>query len=361
MRSQCRIKNETQTSGRNSAIELVRIIAAIGVVILHYNLPGMGGGMKYVGENTLNKHYLFFSEGLFICAVNLFIMISAYFLSKTQKRRMSKVFDLIFQVVAFKVIGYTISILNGNSYSVKQLLFGLLPDNYFVILYSALYIISPYINILIKKASKDCFKKLVLTLFLLFSVYTILVDLFALPAALSTVSSSGSQGGYTVVNFVLVYIIGAYIRENDINISKKSAYIGILACLIFIFAQANLENWFLRRWPTAWNYNHPAVIIMPAFIILLFKNFKFESKVINELAKAGFTCYLFHGFFMTRLMVEQFVNRSVFILIVHQIGSAMILYALSYIVYKIYNFLTVPVRKYIYPIVDKCDISVTDN
>ena len=33
---------------RNSSIELFRILSMLGVVILHYNNAGMGGGLCYV-------------------------------------------------------------------------------------------------------------------------------------------------------------------------------------------------------------------------------------------------------------------------------------------------------------------------
>ena len=48
----------------------------VGVVILHYN----NRGIDAVEKGSINSMYLGFSEVLFICAANLFIMISAYFL-----------------------------------------------------------------------------------------------------------------------------------------------------------------------------------------------------------------------------------------------------------------------------------------
>lgn len=52
---------------RNSSIELLRIIAIIGVVILHYNNSGMGGAFYYVTEGSLNQYYLFFQNLFYIC------------------------------------------------------------------------------------------------------------------------------------------------------------------------------------------------------------------------------------------------------------------------------------------------------
>ncbi|MBR4721159.1 MAG: acyltransferase family protein [Clostridia bacterium] len=337
---------------RNSSIELLRIIAMIGVIIIHY-VTGGGGALNYVADNSLNKYYLIFSKSFSICAVNLFIMISAYFLSCTQKRKLSKVSELIFQVIVFRALFYGINIKLGATFSFSDMISSILPANYFVILYAVLYIISPYINILIQSISKEQLKKLVITLFIVFSIYNSFIDFFGSPTGLSTVGIGGSQAGYTIVNFVLVYTIGAYIRISELEISRKQSLSGIIICVFIIFLQALFENAFLGGDPTAWNYNHPAVVIMPVFVILLFNSFSFESKAINELAKATFTCFLFHGFFMSRIMVEKFVNGNIFILIMHQLGSAIALYLASYFVYKLYAFITKPLFKWISPKIDR--------
>ena len=87
---------------RNSSIELLRIIAGIGVIILHYNNAYAGGGFKYVDNNSINQYWLFLSETISICAVDLFILISAYFLSMNNKRDICKVFSLILQFIIFQ-------------------------------------------------------------------------------------------------------------------------------------------------------------------------------------------------------------------------------------------------------------------
>ena len=76
-------KNEV----RNSSIELLRIIMMMGVIILHYNNSNLGGGYRYVKEGSLNNYYLFFLNNLFVYAVDIFIMISGYFLCKTENRK----------------------------------------------------------------------------------------------------------------------------------------------------------------------------------------------------------------------------------------------------------------------------------
>lgn len=152
---------------RNSSIELLRIVSMLGVVILHYN---GGGAFRYVTEGSVNEYYLYATESIFICAVNVFIMISAYFLCTTYERRFIKVVELIIQVVVFNYFFYFLDIVSGSEQlSIKSLVARLLPCNYFVVLYCVLYIISPYINKLIVSLDNKQFKRLIVLLLLLFS------------------------------------------------------------------------------------------------------------------------------------------------------------------------------------------------
>ena len=63
---------------RESNIELLRILAMFGVIILHYNNPSIGG-LSFVKYGSLNYWFLNIAESIFVCAVNLFMIISAYF------------------------------------------------------------------------------------------------------------------------------------------------------------------------------------------------------------------------------------------------------------------------------------------
>ncbi|MGN9136268.1 acyltransferase family protein [Clostridium sp. HCP1S3_B4] len=347
---------------RNSAIELLRIITMIGVIILHYNNSEIGGGFKYVINGSVNQYYLYFTENLFICAVNLFIMISAYFLSFTQKRKLIKVIELIIQVIAFNLFFYIKDIvIDGNTFVLKSFLRQLLPVNYFVILYSVLYIISPYINELVQKLNKEKFKKLIVLLFLLFSFWTILVDLLenicgGTIEGLSTVGMFGSQYGYCIVNFVLIYFLGAYIRLNNIFISRIKAGVGIVMCFVLLYLLSITEHRLGFEKTITWNYNNPLVIFMAMFVMLFFINIKFKNMIVNKLAMASFTCYLFHGIFMKHILIEDFINGRLFILILHQLGSAIIIYLVSYFVYKIYYLCSHWFINFITPFVDKISI-----
>lgn len=355
--------NKQMHEERNSSIELLRIITIVGVIILHYNNTKIGGAFSVVKDYTANFYYLYFTQNMFICAVNLFVMISAFFLSSTQHRKLSKVIELLIQVIIFKLAFYFISILSGDEFSWSGILQCLIPANYFVVLYSVLYIISPYLNILLKNLSRKTLKKFMLIIMFIFSVETYLVDLYenvygVTINGISAAGMYGSQSGYSIVNFVLIYFIGAYIRITKVELSKKKLVCGICISFIIMYISSILEHQFALEKTTTWNYNNPIIIIMAALILILFSSFKFNNLIINRLAKGVFTCFLFHEPFLYHLHIKDIVNMNIFILILHQLCIALGLFIFSYIVYEFYNILSKPLVKLINSLTNKISLSV---
>lgn len=349
---------------RDSAIELLRIIAIIGVVILHYNNKEIGGGLKYVQAGTINQFFLFFTENVFVSAVDLFVLISAYFLSTSYRRKSIKILELILQVIVFRIAFYLGGVvIGGKTFSIKNFIGMFIPVNYFVILYSTLYIISPYINLLLEKLDNGQRKKLLALLVGLFSVWTILVDYLENITGhpyngLSTVGMYGSEWGYSIVNFTLLYIIGAVIRKNKVRISTSKAIKGIGITLVILYIMSYGEYKMKFENIATWNYNNPLVILMAIFILLLFLNFTFYSKFINEISKAAFTCFLFHGAFLSYLNIEKMVQGNILLLIIHQCLVGIGLYFTSYIVYKTYWLLSNPLVKLLNHLCEKISISL---
>ena len=52
----------------------------MAVVVLHYNNNSIGGGFSLVPPGSINEKCMFLIENFFIGAVDLFVLISAYFL-----------------------------------------------------------------------------------------------------------------------------------------------------------------------------------------------------------------------------------------------------------------------------------------
>lgn len=332
---------------RESNIELLRILAMLGVIILHYNNPSIGGGLSFVKSGSINYWFLNLIESIFVRAVNLFMIISAYFMASSNKRDLWKPIQLLAQVIIFSVSKYILISLIKSNFSICGLVGVLIPANYFVILYIVVFIISPYINLIFESLDSRKRKLFICTLILLFSVYPTIVDVLIEVTkdsfnGLSSIGMYGSQYGYSIVNFTLCYCEGAYIRFESEDISKVNTsklVAGLLACVAAMTIWSVINDsigYFTEK--TAWEYCNPLVIMSAVCAFLLFKRIKIKnSKFINSLAKGSFTVYLIHGIFITHIGIEGFVNKNIFILLFHMVLSSSLIYIVCWIVYLIYS------------------------
>lgn len=345
---------------RNSGIELLRIIAACMVVLLHYN---DGHAFAYVADvaNADTKRFLlFFFESACVCAVDLFMLISGYFMCRSQKRTLIKPFDLYLQ---YFLLHSALSVLSqignweGPVKLIKSILVHSVLNNYFVVLYIVVYFISPFVNLLLNKLDKTQWKKLLIILGFAFSIYAVGTDVYreifdVEPMGMSTITAWGNYQGFNIVNFTLMYIIGAYLRMlNDqghklFSVRKSKMFLIWLADIALIFAWSlicqKLSHHGLR---SSWVYHNPFVILSAVLLFVMFSKMKFSNRIINGLAKSSFTCFLFHGYLLPYIGIEWAVNQQFWIMLIHIIAVIPLVYLASWLVYKVYDLVTKPIIK----------------
>lgn len=167
-------------------------------------------------------------------------MICGYFSCTSQKRNLLKPFELYLQIVLihfgmdvlFSVYGAVrgTSAFSLRSFLINFVLSDLVLSNYFIVLYIVLYFVSPYINVVLKKLDEAQWKRLLLILLLIFSVYAVFVDVYtefmdSERMGMSPITAWGNRQGFNIVNFVVMYIIGAFVRLQNPLKKMKSGYI----------------------------------------------------------------------------------------------------------------------------------------
>lgn len=327
-------------SRRNSAVELLRILFSIGICVLHYNNVVIGGAFLYAEDDSVNQKYLLFSESFFIAAVNVFIMISGFYSAKALRTRILKIPELLIQTSLFALMFYLADVLTGSDqWSLRQALVHLLPNHYFVILYSALSLTAPFLNAGLREIRRHgrSLRALTVLLLILFSAEPFLVDVFDRFTAgsysvLSTIGREGSQDGYTIVNFMLVYILGASMNLLEIRISRKLCAAGSLAGILLLWI-LSLQN------SVVWHYENPLIILISALLVSFATQSSFSSRAVNELSGACFTCFLFHAWFFRFLRIDLAVRGSLFGLIAHQLVTCTLLFLLSFAAWKLWSLL----------------------
>lgn len=195
---------------------------------------------------------------------------------------------------------------------------------------------------------KKALKQMMIVLVLLLSVEPTLVDLMEgvfqndLPG-LSMISINGSLSGYSVVNFALMYFVGAYIRLAGIDekCSAGRAFAGLASCVFITSVWVLLKDIVgFDTTQTAWAYSNPVIIAEAAFLFVLFKKIPIgEIKVINHLAKASFTVYLLHIMFLQYMRIPEYCAKSIPVLLIHLCLICLIIYIICWICYVIYHFM----------------------
>lgn len=330
---------------RKSNIELLRILAILGVIVLHYNNAKIGGGMAFVDKGSLNYYILYFLESIFVCAVDLFVLISGYFLANTNRRDAWKVIELITQVILFSIAIYLLRVLIGNTaFSLKGIFACLIPNNYFVVLYSVVFLVSPFINKLMSSLKDNELRCFMIIILVLFSVYPTLVDIFGQITGrqwngLSPIGMYGSQWGYTIVQFMLMYCIGAYLSlKGTDGYSLDKSLIIFFTCVILtlVFSQID-EN-------CAYEYCNPIVISMAVSIFVVFIKINLGYvKWINKLSKGTFSVFLLHGLFLSHIGIKNYVTGNIFFMIGHIVISSVGIYLICWFIYLLYALVTTPI------------------
>ncbi len=332
---------------RRSGIELLRIIAAIMVVFSHIvpvltktEIVSIEGGGNLLIINVLRS--------ISVCAVDIFIIISGYFLWRNNKRPLGKVINLILLMSIINVSSYLMQIVLGKvCFDLYTLLRYLFSPNYFVTLYVVLFIISPYINVFLQQLNDKGWIYFIVIIFALFSVYAIVADVLNEVLqinlkGISPIGRDGSQHGYNIVNFILLYCIGAFINAQQIKIQEiKTGYVVLImilcVCVVYIWSVVGV--YFPNYSNSAHGYHNPFVLIMALSMFVLFGRMSFYSGFVNSIAKAAFTTFLLHQHFFPFLPINTIVRLSpVFFL-----GSLLLLfisiYLISWILWKIYDLI----------------------
>lgn len=290
---------------RKVGLDLLRIIAMLMIVTLHV----LGKGRFIVEGNNANCYQLaVLFEIICIVAVNCYVLITGYF-QIDSKFRLKKVVSIWVKVLLYSISIYIIIMLFGiRQFSAADLIKSFFPVitnvYWFVNCYLLLYIISPFLNKLIKSLEKKEFQKLLVILFVVFCI---------LPSILPSSFNFDTTGGYGIIWLIVLYFVGAYIRlyvknsyKNKINLY---AFLGIsifnYISFLLIKYMCNIIQ-ITDMSTMLYHYNFVTVFLASVFLFMYFKNLevkegKFKNLVI-KIAPLTFAVYIIH---------EQVVLREI--------------------------------------------------
>lgn len=350
----------SKETSRQSNIELLRILAVIGVIILHLNSGAYGGGFYNADRFTACQFVMVLFEVIAISSVDIFVLITGYFMTGKKRSDISKPLRLILNLFVIALIVYIIQlIVSGGKPPSNHLINYIAPDYWFLFVYFGLVIFSPFINKLWDSLSSQNKRKLMLLLFLLLSVIPEIMDLFML-AGVTVISLSGDQSGYTLVNFIFMYLIGCFIKELENNkdaakqkaakilhvsaskLKKQIFPVMFVIDTLFLLAAVYIEAWLRGSQPVStvlFNYNNPLVVLQAVFAFLTFRYVKIpDNKAVNFIAKGVFFVYILHLRFISLFKVPKIYIDDPLMLASFMISMALLIFVLCIICYIAYDF-----------------------
>lgn len=288
---------------RQANIELLRIVAMLMVVILHYLVKG--GAASSLADNFSAINVLFWLvKALCIVAVNVYVLISGYFLLET-KWSISRLVRLWLQVIFYSLGVPVVCLCLGigeveqwGLYDWVNVLFPVQMEHYwFVTAYVILYIMVPVLSEGVKKLSKKQHGWLIIGLLLIFS----------LPKTVLPILIPIDRYGYDFGWFICLFLIAAYIRLHGISIFERkinsfgiyfASVMGIwgISMVCAILSRKGLPLTYMMD--MTYCYNHILVLIAAVGLFYGFKYLRIPegmiSKIICKVSPYTLGVYLLH-------------------------------------------------------------------
>ncbi len=230
-----------------------------------------------------------------IVAVNVFILISGYFGIRFSFNKLGKIgFEVLFYSLVYVVIFIIPRGIDRNSLSF------FLPITsdilWFVGAYFVLVVCSPFLNRALLSLDVKQHRVLVIVGVLLFYIWPTVSYLFNFRQVVD-------DAGYGPVNFIMLYIIGRYIRRRcDQKLSIVQSWVKwssvyLLSSLSLFLFQSLYSHLLGFSFTSLYSYNTLFVLLGAVALFMAFYNIRINSAIINNLAKNCFAAYVLHTIF----------------------------------------------------------------
>ncbi|MBO4457993.1 MAG: acyltransferase [Butyrivibrio sp.] len=299
---------------RNASIELLRIIAMLMIVALHYNyytraLLGAKEPVNRISPSAGIQIFATIVESFCVTGVNVYVFITGYYLSKA-KVKLSKVFRLICQVYFYTFLVSLVMMSVGTSvvkeddsiFKTVQYLFPISSEHYwFVTAYVIMYVLAPVMNAAVRTLSRKQLK----------AVITGLLIWFCFVKSIVPVLFVTDKMGYDFGWFVCVYLIAAYVREYDVvlfHTAKKSALVYLISCLMiaatsisfyYISVKLNKFNYYAS---VPFHYNYIFTLTGSLGLFSLFRFYRMKENVFADVVRVAGPLTL--GVYLLHMHVE---------------------------------------------------------
>ena len=325
--------------GRNSSIELLRILSMFAIVIHHYAVHGTLNSDHYNPAiiNTLRINlFLHYLGKVGVCC---FVIIGAYFLCEKRfnfRRPINLIITMVFYSFGIYLVlkyGFHTGIWGADTPARTWLPFPLPSGYWFVYAYIVMLLAMPCLNIIINNLTQRKLLLLIIGLFILWSIIPAGIWMFG-----TKPDTSVEDFGYTYTTyFFLLYFVGAYLRKYRNFFWDSTSMTGIIAIVTMTIAV--LLTFLVNGQQSLYYYedivgtNGPIVLISATFVFAFFRNIQLNSRFINYIAGSMFGVYLIHeDSFIRPLIWQKFISSD-------KVASSAPMYLRQAIIYSLIVFI----------------------
>lgn len=218
---------------RNTGIDMLRICSMCMIIILHI----INKGVDYSLLNTAAVYNTYFIRAIVICSVNVYVLISAYFLQNNNTIKVQKILKTLIEVWVINIFVAGGLILSGTVEisSRADILFLIFPffsrRNWFVNVYLLLYFFHPFLNKVIENISEKQLRLLSTALVLVFSVF---------PSIMPNRNwTYDTIGGYSICWFCCLYFVMASMKtyqKSKLVKNRVALVISYILCAAIVAA-----------------------------------------------------------------------------------------------------------------------------
>lgn len=330
---------------RLANMELLRIIAMMMVVMLHYLskgkvLPAL------TGELTGNGYAAWILETFSIVAVNVYMLISGFFLVESGfkvKRLVQLLCQVLFYSILIPLVLLAMGIMEPKDLNLYQLLVYIFPNQmlqyWFVTAYVIMYLFSPFLSAAVKSMSKKQLQCSIFMLLLFFSISKSVI-----PVRLEA-DNLGNDGLW----FLCVYLIAAYMRLYGIKwfSTGRKSFLAYVACVAgmftltmgvrFVYLQTGQLEYFIQ---TVYGYNHILNLLAAISLFYGFFYWKLQeglfARIVCRIAPYTFGVYLLHEQVELRYRWPVWIGASgegnVLVFVLRAFGCVLAVFAIGIIV-----------------------------
>lgn len=293
-------------NARNIRLDLLRIFGMLGIVLLH--ILGVGGVRSSLDPASVN-FWIAYGVGILAeCSVNIFAVMSGYLLFG-KKQKMKRLVELLTTVLFYSILITVIVLICFDvEFSAGNMLMAILPvlrgKYWYITCYAGLFILFPYLNILIEHLER---RQCIILLISMTIVFSILPNLMA-------VDLFGMENGYSVAWLAIGYIFGACWKKFEFKIFESREWCVVIISSVCLFVIKLIIYMVLHKDMDYFlTYTSPFVLLNA--VMLLQHAARGEksaknriSKVIFSLSSFTFDVYIIHA----HVWVFQYIMKGGF-------------------------------------------------